>query len=238
MAKRKMLENKLRLAFFDMEGTIFKKTVKATHGRTAPSAWTLLAEHLGPEAAREESETKRKWNSGEYAGYVEWMEDTIRVHQKYGLTRDFFERVMNSIMYHGGTKETFQELKKRSYRTALISGGFKAQADRAQVDLRIDHAFAACEYFWDKNGKLLHWNLLPCDYEGKLDFMQLIMKEHGLKKEQCAFVGDGKNDIHLAKAVGLSIAFNADLELQKVCTYVINQPKGEEDFREILKYLP
>ena len=109
-------------------------------------------------------------------------------------------------------------------------------ADRAQKDLRIDHAFAACEYFWDGDGKLLHWNLLPCDYEGKADFMKLIMKEHGLKPEQCAFVGDGKNDVHLAKAVGLSIAFNAAEELQKVSTFSVNQPKGKEDFREILKY--
>jgi len=83
----------------------------------------------------------------------------------------------------------------------------------------------------------LHWNLLPCDYEGKVDFMRLIMKEHGLSPEECAFVGDGVNDIFLAKEVGTSISFNGAEELQRVSTYSINQQEGKEDFMEILKYL-
>ena len=63
------------------------------------------------------------------------------------------------------------------------------------------------------------------------------MKEHGLVPDECAFVGDGKNDVYLAKEVGTSIAFNAPKELQRVTTYVIEQPEEQEDFREVLKYL-
>lgn len=232
-----MEKRKIKLIFFDMEGTIFKKVIEFTKGNTAPSAWTLIAQHLGEKALKEEDKTKDKWTAGKYKGYVEWMEDTIRIHKKYNLTRDFFNKVMGSVKYHKGVKETFKDLKKRGYITAIISGGFKAQSDRAQRDLKVNHAFAACEYFWNKNGKLLHWNLLPCDYEGKIDFMKLIMKEHGLSPEECAFIGDGKNDVFLAKEVGTSIAFNAAEELQRVSTYNINQPQGKEDFRAILKYL-
>lgn len=228
---------KIKLVFFDMEGTLFKKVIKFAKGNTAPSAWTLLAEHLGPEALKEEEETKDKWNDGKYAGYVEWMEDTIKIHQKYGLTKDFFEKVINSVEYHVGVKEVFEKLNKRGIKTALISGGFKGNADRAQKDLKITHSFAACEYFWDEKGKLLHWNLLPCDYEGKVDFMKLIMKEHGLSPEECAFVGDGRNDVFLAKEVGTSISFNGAEELSRVSTHAIKQEKGKEDFKEVLKYL-
>ena len=228
---------KIKLVFFDMEGTLFKKVIKFTKGNTAPGAWTLISQHLGPEAVAEEDKTKEKWTAGGYKGYVEWMEDTIKIHQKYGLNKKFFEKVMGTTQYYKGVKEVFEELKRKGYRTAVITGGFKAQADRAQTDLKIDHSFAACEYFWDKNGNVIHWNLLPCDYDGKIDFMKLIMKEHGLTPEQCAFVGDGKNDIPFAKAVGVSIAFNGAPELQKVCTYSVNQPEGKEDFRAVLQYL-
>ena len=228
---------KIKLIFTDMEGTLFKKIYKNSKGNTAPSAWTLIAEYLGKEALKEENKTKDKWNNGEFAGYVEWMENTIKIHKKYGLNKIFFDNVISKIQYYPGVKETFKEFKKAGLRMALISGGFKAQADRAQKDLKIDHAFSACEYFWDEKGNLIHWNLLPSDYEGKLDFMNLIMKEHGLKKEECAFIGDGKNDIPFAKAVGLSIAFNAAPELQKVSTHSINQPEGKEDFREVMKYI-
>lgn len=220
-----------------MEGTLFEKVVKIPKGNIAPSAWTLLAQHLGKKALKEEDETKDKWMNGKYTGYVEWMEDTIKIHKKYGLTKQFFEKVMNAIKYHKGVKETFNELNKKGYKTALISGGFKANADKAQKDLKIAHSFAACEYFWDQKGRLIHWNLLPCDYQGKVDFMKLIMREHGLGPEECAFVGDGKNDVYLAKEVGLSIAFNAAEELQRVSTHSINHPKGKEDFKAILNYL-
>ena len=232
-----MTNKKIKLIFFDLEGTIFNKVIKFTKGDTAPSAWTLIAQHLGEKALEEEEETKEKWTNHKYSGYVEWMEDTIKIHQKYGLTQKFFNNVMKSIEYHRGVKEVFNELNKKGYITSLISGGFKAQADRAQKDLKINHSFAACEYFWDKEGSLVHWNLLPCDYKGKVDFMKLIMQEHGLSPEECLFVGDGRNDVFLAKEVGTSIAFNAAEELQRVSTHSINQPEGKEDFSEILKYI-
>lgn len=228
--------SEIRLIFFDMEGTIFKKTVRNSYGNTAPSAWSLLAKHLGEKAHADEEETKKKWTQGLYAGYVEWMEDTIRMYQKYGLRRNFFDKVMSSIEYHRGVFETFDALRKKGIRTVLISGGFKAQADRAQKDLKIDHAFSACELFWNDEGQLLHWNLLPCDYEGKIDFMNLIIKEHGLCKDECAFVGDGKNDVALAKEAGMSICFNGDEALSKVATHSIKQGCGREDFLAILKY--
>jgi phosphoserine phosphatase len=236
-----MTNKKPKLVFFDMEGTLFKniyaRAVRDGKGNTAANAWQAIAESLGQKALNEEDETKRKWNAGDYSGYVEWMEDTIRIHQKYGLKKETYDKIFSKVEYHEGVIETFKKLNKEQIKTTLISGGFKSQANRALMDLKINHAFVACEYLWDKKGNLVHWNLLPADYEGKVDFMKLIMKEHGLKPEDCAFVGDGKNDIHLAKAVGTSIAFNGARELEEVSTYKIRQPEGEEDFTEILQYL-
>ena len=165
------------------------------------------------------------------------MDDTIRIHKKYGLKKDLFDQVINSVEFQPGVKETFNELKKRGLKTGIICGGFKASATRAKKELKIDHAFAACEYLWDEKGNILHWNTMPCDYEGKIDFMKLIIKEHGLTPDECAFVGDGRNDVPLAKSVGLSISFNGPKELQEASTHSINQPEGKEDFREILKFL-
>jgi phosphoserine phosphatase len=227
----------IKLIFFDMDGVIFNTGIKESYGDTAPSTWTKLAKHLGKKALREEENTKVKWTNKEYKGYLDWMEDTIQIHKRYGLTKDFFYKVINSVEYFNGVEETIKALKKHRVRLALISGSFKELANRAINDLGIEHTFAACEYFWDKEGKLKHFNLLPCDYEGKVEFMRLIMEEHGLSSNECAFVGDGRNDIPLAQYVGKSIAFNGAKELQEVCTHSINQPKGKEDFREILKYL-
>lgn len=228
----------VKLIFFDMEGTILERYGRHDlKSNVVPSIWQEIAKHLGEKAWEEEKKGHDLWNKKEFRSFIEWMEYTIQVHKKYNLDKKFFYKILDNTKLQKGAKETFRELRKRGYKTCLISGGFKNQADRVQKELKIDHSFAACEYFFDKNGKLEHWNLLPCDYEGKIDFMNLIIKEYKFKKEQCAFVGDGKNDIHLAKQIGLSIAFNGHPDLEKICTYSINQPEGKEDFRAILKFL-
>ncbi len=218
----------------DLEGTLLRKAIHLDNGKVPPSAWTLLAEHLGPDALRDEEETKDRWLKGDYKSYIEWMQDTIRIHQRYGLTADTFAQVMDTVEEIPGAREAVSLFHQHGAVTAIISGGFKALADRIQRNLKIEHALTGCEYFFNPNtGLLEHWNLLPTDYEVKVDFMRLLMKEYKVRKEECVFVGDGQNDVWMAKEVGLSIAFNAHPDLERVCTYVIDQPPGHEDFRAV-----
>jgi phosphoserine phosphatase len=226
---------KIKLIFFDMEGVIFESGISEKRTGLAASIWSVIPKLLGKECEKEEEIGKRMWQEGKFKNYIEWMESAIENHKKYGLTMKQFYDLIHKIPYINGAKETFSELKKKGYKTAVVSGGFKNLANRAIRDLGIDHTFAACEYFFDDNtGKLVAWNLLPSDYEGKANFMELMIKEYKLKPEQCAFVGDSVNDIPLAKKVGLSIAFNAREELQKIATHSVNQKK--KDLRGILKY--
>jgi phosphoserine phosphatase len=225
-----------KLIFLDLEGTLLKKAIHLDDGKVAPSAWTLLAERLGPDALREEEETKERWLKGEYSSYIEWMQDTIRIHRRYGLTAKVFSEVMDSVEEMLGVRQAFQVFRERGAVTATISGGFKALADRLQRSLKIEHALSACEYFFDPHtGLLEHWNLLPTDYEIKVDFMRLIMKEYRTEKKQCVFVGDGQNDVWMAREVGFSIAFNAHPDLQRVSSYSINQPLGKENFFAVVE---
>ena len=63
--------------------------------------------------------------------------------------------------------------------------------------------------------------------------MQQIAKEYGVPPSECAFVGDGKNDVTLAKSVGISVAFNAQIELSQIATFSIKQKKGQENLAYI-----
>ena len=227
-----------KIIFMDLEGTLLRKATHLDNGKVPPSAWTLLAERLGPDALREEEETKDRWLRGGYRSYIEWMQDTIRIHKRYGLTADAFAQVMDTVEEMPGVREAVPLFHQRGAVTAIISGGFKALADRIQRNLKIEHAMTGCEYFFNPDtGLLEHWNLLPTDYEAKVDFMRLLMKEYKVCKEECVFIGDGQNDIWMAKEVGLSIAFNAHPDLKRVCTYFIDQPSGQEDFRAVATYI-
>lgn len=58
-------------------------------------------------------------------------------------------------------------------------------------------------------------------YEGKVDFVKLLMREYSLGQEECAFVGDGGNDVRIAREVGASFCCGHNPELKKVATRVL-----------------
>ncbi|MZR64303.1 HAD family phosphatase [Alcanivorax sp. DP30] len=225
-----------KIFFFDLEGTLLKKDFSLDNGKVAPSAWTVLAKALGEQCYREEEETKDKWLSGEYKGYLDWMAETVRIHQRHGLTKEIFDAVIASSELQNGVEETIIKIKEKGAIVCIISGGFKALCDKIQPKIKPDHFFCACEYFFDENGRLDSCNLLPTDEKGKVTFMKLIAEEHCISINDCAFVGDGKNDIHLAKEVGFSIAFNAQEELVKASTVSITQDSNSIDFQKILSF--
>lgn len=226
----------IKMFFFDMEGTLFKKNHALDNGKVAPSAWTVLAKVISHNCYLEEEESKDKWLRGEYPSYTAWMADTIRIQIKHEMRKEHLDRVIESSEMHKGATELLEYLRSEGVVTALISGGFKQLADIAQVELGIDHSYSACEYFFDNNGRVKHFNLLPTDEQGKLIFMQHLADEYNVSLDQCAFIGDGKNDVFLAKACGTSIAFNAQSELKAISTYCLDQG-NETDLGAVIDLL-
>jgi phosphoserine phosphatase len=220
-----------RIVFLDMEGTLLRKEYRLDDGTVAPSAWTVLAEALGPECLAAENATKARWVAKAYSGYLEWMRDTIRIHKQFGLTERIFREVIESVPFMRNVEIALGRIHAAGAVTCIVTGGFKALADRVQRRLRIHHAFAACDYFFDPDTGLIdHFNLLPADEAGKVDFMNLTCREYGVDPDECAFVGDGMNDVHLARAVGFSVAFNGQPDLVAASTTSIKQGSGAEDF--------
>lgn len=213
----------MMICFIDMEGTILEKNLELDNGKVAPSAWTALAKEISEECFQEEEYTKDLWLNKKYGSYTEWMRDTIRIHIKHGMKKHHLEKIIEATRFHEGADELFEFFKKEKIVTALISGGFKHLADVAQNRLYIDHAYSACEYFFDTNDRVKHFNLLPTDEVGKLVFMKHLAEEYSIALDECIFIGDGKNDVHLAMRVGTSIAFNAQQELIDVSTFSVQQ---------------
>lgn len=227
-----------KILFCDMEGTVLAKEHRLDDGRVAPSSWTLLAEALGKDCLAEEQASKDRWNSGGYDNYLHWMRHTVDIHRKHKLTKSVFDSVIDSVKFMPGVDAAFGELRREGVVTALITGGFKALADRVQRKLHVDYAFSGCDYFFDPDTGLVdHVNLLPADEVGKVNFMKLLCNELKVGPNDCAFVGDGMNDVHLAEEVGYSIAFNAQEQLRRVATAPIQQAKGAEDFMEVVRVL-
>ncbi len=222
----------MKLLVLDVEGTIFQAKVRLPNANFRSTMWAGIAHALGKEAKREEIQTNTRWPK-EYGGsYIKWMEDTIRIHQRHGLTQSIFQGIVDSAQYNPDVLRTLSQVERSRYKMALVSGGFKELAARVQRDAKIFHSFAACEYLFGKDGKIQSYNLLPCDFDAKLGFVDLILKDCKIKKDDWVFVGDGPNDVEIAKRAPLSIGFNPDAKLRKVVKYVIRK------FPKLLDILP
>ena len=221
----------MKLIVLDIEGTIFRTHVRLPGTSLDSTIWQGLAHALGPDAITDEIETHNKWNSGIYESYLDWVKDTIRIHRQYRLSHEVFNKVISSAEYNPGVVETISKINRSDYEIVLISGGFRELAVRAQKDMKIIHAFAACEYFFGDDGILDGYNLLPCDFEGKIDFIKLMLSEYGLGPKDWIFIGDGANDVPIAKEALVSVGYNAHPSLRKVSTHTIN------NFSELINIL-
>ena len=203
-------------------------------GTDYPSTmWQPIAVELGEAAILEEKHTHDKWDNLEYNNYLEWVKATIEIHRKYGLKKDVFEALIQSAEYNEGVEEFFNELDRREYVPVLISGGFQNLIRRAQNELDIEYGFGACEYHFDDYGYLISHSLQPSDFEGKVHFLDTLIKTLKINKmTDWVFVGDGKNDVSIAKKAPLAFGINAHDDLKAVPGLIeINT------FMEIIPYL-
>lgn len=221
----------MKLLVFDVEGTIFKTKIRLPGTNIDSTIWQSIAHSLGSSAIQEEVNTHKKWEKGEYNNYIEWMKETILIHKKYCLKKETFDHAISSAEYNIGVAEFFNYIDRDKYIPILISGGFHDLAKRAQIDFKINHSFTACEYFFGDDGYLSSYNLLPCDFNGKVQFINILLSEYKLNKDNWIFVGDGKNDVPIASIAPISIGFSPHAELQSIVDHTIH------DLRELLNII-
>lgn len=222
-----------KLLVCDVEGTIFQAKYKIDGTDYASTMWQPLARCLGPDAIREEKESHRKWENKEYNNYTEWVKETFNIHKKHRLHVDNFNKLVNDAEYIDGVVEFFDRIDRSKYIPVLVSGGFEELIFRAQKELKINHGAGACKYiFCDKTGVLLDCILTPCDFSGKYNYVKTIFDVYSLDPgTDWVFIGDGKNDIDIAKRSPLSFGINPHPELAKEVTYNVG------NFHEIFDLL-
>ncbi|UCG95333.1 MAG: HAD family phosphatase [archaeon] len=219
----------IKLIFFDMDNVIFDMGFYEQRKEHSASTWTLLYDYLN--ARHEDDRMSKKWASGRYRDYSEWAGEAVKVLRNYGLNRERYYNFINKIPLMKGASETFEELRKGGYKTAIITGSFQELAERAQKLLGIDHLITGCSLVFNQRGELEKPDILPCDYGGKLNFGMSLAKGLGLDLDQCAFVFDGVNDLYLADKVALPIPFNTN---RKEITKKFDSVIKEKDLTKIL----
>ena len=210
-----------KLLVCDVEGTIFTASYKIEGLEYASSMWQPLAHSLGATGIAREVELANKWERGEFNTYIEWVQESYLFHKELGLKKSDFSKVLNEATYIPGIVKFFKNLDHNQYIPVLISGGFQELVDRARLELGIKHGHGACAYLFDEQTELLNdCRLVACDFDGKIDYMRCALREYNLNEDtDLIFVGDGKNDIPIAKKAPISFAINGHEELLQVVTH-------------------
>jgi phosphoserine phosphatase len=142
--------------------------------------------------------------------------------------------VLERVPLMPGAPEAVGELKKRGIRTAIVSAGLEPLTSRVAkscgIDINLSNGLVT-----DGKGYLTGEGIVRVPLSGKGQVVRRLVGELGLRKEQCAAVGDRIMDSKMFEEVGVRIAFNpADGEVGRTADVVIRK----KDLREILRYIP
>lgn len=202
------------------------------HG--APSSWELLDKNLGCE--EEDIVLNQAYHSGKF-DMATWSQKTTELYRKYGLTYQKFRKIfLENMKLAPGAHILYLGLRAKGIKNAVVSGTIKNVYNIfvEKYGLSADYVKIAHEFHFDEDGKLVGGEFTNFDYEGKIDALQEICEKLSINLQQCAYVGNGLNDIPLFKVVGLPIAFNAQKpEVRKAAKIVVDG----DDISRILQYL-
>lgn len=216
---------KYKLVAFDVDGTLVDEL---------QYIWMLIHNEIGVDLEKVNEMTEKYYKKE--ISYKEWANHDIQLWVEKGVTKKELMDIVNKLKLMNGAIETLEELKKKGYKLAVISGGLDIVLDYFIPDAEkiFDHIVIA-KLVFDEEGKLTG-GLIPDDFddlENKAGILEKLAEKEGISLDECAFVGDSDNDVEVMEDAGLAIGFNPTEKIANISDVVIRK----KDLREILKYL-
>ena len=131
-----------------------------------------------------------------------------RVSLLRGLKKSSMAEILNNLKLTSGVEKLIHEVKKKGYKTAIISGGFGYFAEHFKEKLGMDYAFSNNLEF---DGEVLTGKVKGniINAEMKAHLVEELAKKENLTLDQVVAVGDGANDLLMLAKAGFGIAFHA-----------------------------
>jgi phosphoserine phosphatase len=145
-----------------------------------------------------------------------------RVALLKGLTNADLMQVMEKrITLMPGARTLIQTMRGRGVHTVLVSGGFTFFTSRVAAKIGFhDNIANQLEMDGDRlTGRVVEPIL---DKESKLQTLQHIAAQYGLKLLETLAIGDGANDLPMLQAAGLGVAYHAKKMVQQQVAARIN----------------
>jgi HAD superfamily PSPase-like hydrolase len=210
----------LKLVIFDCDGVL----------ADSDSSWEYVHRSFGVD------------NNASLAAYLRGeFDDAEFIRRDIKLWFGLFGRVhiskitgiLDNVLLIPGAPEAVGELRKRGIKTAIVSAGLEPLVSRVArtcgIDIKLSNGLVT-----DKDGFLTGEGIVQVPLGGKGQVVRELIGKLGLRKQDCAAIGDRVWDCMMFDEVGTRIAFNpADGEVGDSADVVVRR----KDLREVLKYL-
>jgi HAD superfamily phosphoserine phosphatase-like hydrolase len=210
------------LVCFDVDGTLVDDTI---------FIWQTLHDHFGTDPV-----ARKKAHDDFFSGaitYADWFHSDLVLLSRAGATRARIREVLDMLKPMEGAREALEDLRRRGHTLAIVSGSLDIVVEHLFPDVPFRHVLLNRLAF-DAEGRIAGGVPTPYDVQGKADGLRELCRREGLSPSQAAFVGDNVNDLWIARAAGLAIAFNCKSdELRHSCHVEI----VEKDLRAVARVL-
>ncbi|MCP4600636.1 MAG: HAD-IB family phosphatase [Proteobacteria bacterium] len=200
------------LICFDLDGTLVDDTV---------FIWKTLHEKCETDPV-----ARKKAHENYFAGkisYQQWFEHDLKLLNRAGADKEKIQKILDTLKPMPGAMELLTDLQSRGHILSIISGS---------LDIVVNHLFEKDLFKhvlinkinFDKNGRIKGGEPTPYDFEGKAEGLKELARRENLPMSATCFIGDNYNDLWIAKAAGLAIAFNCKSDkLRQVCQVEIKE---------------
>jgi len=200
---------KVKLALFDIDGTIFRSSllIEFING--------LVEAGIFPEQARKGMEGAHLAWLDRRGNYHDYLMKVVKVHLKYikGKKWSDVEKVVKKVIathedrVYRYTRDLVKALKNKGYLLVSISGSPVYMVKRFARHLGFNYAFG--QILEIKEGKFTG-KIVNKDFYDKEKVLDSFIKQEGLDIDwkNSVAIGDTNNDIPMLQMVGRPIAFN------------------------------
>lgn len=199
-----------KAVFFDLDGTLIRGRAGYENFRYS---WQLVWAHLG----YHDSERKlyyQKYLDGEI-NYKEWCNITLDLFKGHKLHEKHFQEIAQKVKLTKHCRDALRILKQKGIVLCIISGGIDSFLKAVFPDYHeyFDYVFIN-KFHYDYDGIIDSIETTKYDFEGKFTAIEYIRKKHGIKYDECVFIGEGRNDVYAATELnrrgGLTIGYPPD----------------------------
>ncbi|HEV2225706.1 MAG TPA: HAD-IB family phosphatase [Nitrososphaerales archaeon] len=182
------MKRSIRLAAFDMDGTVLEHN----------SSWVAIHQHYG--TGTKAATSLRLYTEGKI-DYKEFMRRDIASWPR-DITKDEIAGILSDYTIRREAPSTFQELRRRGIRTALVSSGIDILANKVAKELQIDYCIANGLKF-DRQGVLQPEGIGRVDPTKKNFAYEKLLSKVGIASNQTIAVGDTIYDLAFLKSAAL-----------------------------------